>query len=82
MQIIKCYSICIWDGGGHSNHKYYVSNLETAKAWKNLNIYDDYFEKEFVILDSMDEIANYQKEQLLKSARSKLTAEERKALGI
>ena len=82
MQIIECYSICVWDGGSNTNHKYYVSNLVTAKEWKNLNTYDEYYKKKFVILDSMDEIANYEKEKLRESARSKLTAEERKALGI
>lgn len=82
MQIIDCYSICVWDGGSGQNHKYYVSNRETAQEWVKTYTFDSIYQKQFIILDSMDEIANFQKEELRKSALSKLSADERDALGL
>lgn len=82
MQIIKCYSICVWNGGSSRNHKYYVSKKETAEDWVKANTYDEYSEVQFVILDNMDEVLSYEKEQLRKSALNKLSASEREALGL
>lgn len=82
MKIIKCWDIQVWDGGDRHNHKYYVATKEAADAWMAKNKYDTIWEKEFIILDSWDELQDYQDGELRKRALAKLTAEERVVLGL
>lgn len=82
MKIIKCWDIQVWDGGDRHNHKYYVATKEAADAWKANNTYDEVYEKEFVILDSLTELEEYRAGELRKRALAKLTAEERVILGL
>jgi hypothetical protein len=82
MKIIKCWDIQVWDGGDRHNHKYYVATKEAAEWWKAENKYDEIYEKEFVILDSWDELQEYQNGELRKRALAKLTEEERVILGL
>ena len=82
MKIIKCWDIQVWDGGDRHNHKYYVATKEAADAWMAKNKYDTVWEKEFIILDSWDELQDYQDGELRKRALAKLTAEERVVLGL
>jgi len=67
-----------WDGGEYHHHKYYVATKELADEWMKNNKFDLVQEKEFVILDSLTEIAS----NLRKQALAKLTPEERQALGF
>ena len=82
MKIIKCWDIQVWDGGDRHNHKYYVATQEAAEQWKEKNKYDEIYEKEFVILDSWDELEEYKNGELRKRALAKLTAEEKVILGL
>lgn len=82
MQIIKCWDIQTWDGGERYNHKYFVATKEAAIAWKEKNKYDEVYEKEFVILDSLDELKEYENGELRKRALAKLTETEKKVLGL
>ena len=82
MQIIKCWDIQVWDGGSMHLHKYYVATKEAADAWKANNKYDEVYEKEFIILDSWDELQDHKAGELRKRAIAKLTAEERVVLGL
>ena len=82
MQIIKCWDIQSWDGGERHNHRYYVATKEAADAWKANNKYDEVYEKEFIILDSWDELQDYKAGELRKRALAKLTNEERVVLGL
>lgn len=82
MQIIKCWDIQVWDGGDRHNHKYYVATKEAADEWMAKNKYDMIYEKEFVILDSWDELQDYKNGELRKRALAKLTEEERIVLGV
>ena len=82
MKIIKCWDIQVWDGGDRHNHKYYVATKEAADEWKAKNKFDEVYEKEFVILDSWDELEAYENGELRKRALAKLTDAERKVLGL
>ena len=82
MKIIKCWDIQVWDGGDRHNHKYYVTTKEAADEWKAKNKFDEVYEKEFVILDSWDELEAYKNGELRKRALAKLTDAERKVLGL
>jgi hypothetical protein len=82
MQIIKCWDIQVWDGGDRHNHKYYVSTKEAADEWMARNKYDTVFEKEFVVLDSWDELQAYKDGELRKRALAKLTDAEKVVLGL
>ena len=82
MKIIKCWDIQVWDGGDRHNHRYYVATQEAAEQWKEKNKYDEIYEKEFVILDSWDELEEYKNGELRKRALAKLTEEERVVLGL
>lgn len=82
MKIIKCWDIQVWDGGDRHNHKYYVATKEAADEWKFRNKFDEVYEKEFVILDSWDELEEYKNGELRKRALAKLTEEERIVLGV
>lgn len=82
MKIIKCWDIQIWDGGDRFHHKYYVATKEAAAAWKVKHKYDEVLEREFVILDSLDELTEYESGELRKQALAKLTEAEKKVLGL
>jgi hypothetical protein len=82
MQIIKCWDIQTWDGGDRHNHKYYVATKEAAQAWLANNKYDTVVEREFVILDSLDELTEYENGELRKRALAKLSEAEKKVLGL
>ena len=82
MQIIKCWDIQTWDGGDRHNHKYYVATKEAADAWLSKNKYDSVNEREFVILDSLDELTEYENGELRKRALAKLSEAEKKVLGL
>ena len=82
MQIIKCWDIQVWDGGDRHYHKYYVATKEAAEEWKAKNEYDLIYEKEFVILDSWEELQDYKNGELRKRALAKLTEEEQVVLGL
>lgn len=82
MKIIKCWDIQVWDGGGMHRHKYYVATNEAAIEWKFKNPHDEIYEREIVILDDMAELEEYENGKLRERALAKLTAQERKALGL
>jgi hypothetical protein len=82
MKIIKCWDIQTWDGGDRHNHKYYVATKEAADEWKAKNKYDEVYAKEFVILDSLDELTDYENGELRKRALAKLSEAEKKVLGL
>jgi hypothetical protein len=82
MKILKVWDIQVWDGGGRHNHKYYVATKQAADAWKADNKFDEIYEKEFVILDSLEELKDYESGQLRKQALAKLTEAEKKVLGL
>lgn len=82
MKIIKCWDIQVWDGGDRNYHKYYVATKEAAMKWLESNKYDSVYEREFMILDSYEELMQYDKGELRKKALAKLTDEERKVLGL
>lgn len=82
MKIINCWEILVWDGGDRHNHKYYVATEEAAKQWKAEHTYDHIQSREFVILDDLGELADYEQMTLRKSGLAKLSPAERKALGL
>ncbi len=82
MKIINCWDIQVWDGGDRHNHKYYVATKEAADAWMKKNTYDAVYEKQFIILDSYDELMDYKNGEARKRALAKLTEEDKIALGL
>jgi hypothetical protein len=82
MNIIKCWDILVWDGADRHNHKYYVATKEVADEWKIKNKYDEILEREFVILDNLGEVLDYENGELRKKALMKLTPAEIKVLGL
>ena len=82
MQVIKCWDIQVWDGGDRHNHKYYVATKEAAEQWVAKNTYDTFYETEFVVLADLNEVEEYKNHELRRRALAKLTAEEKKALGV
>jgi hypothetical protein len=82
MKIINCWDIQVWDGGDRHNHKYYVATKEAADAWMEKNTYDAVYEKQFVILDSYEELMDYKNGEARKRALAKLTEEDKIALGL
>jgi hypothetical protein len=82
MKIIKVWDIQVWDGGDRHNHRYYVATKEAADAWKAKNKYDEVYEHEFIILDGLEELEEYENGQLRKKALAKLTDAEKKVLGL
>lgn len=81
MQIINCWDIQTWDGGDRHNHLLYFSNEKAAREWKSANTHDLCSKSSFVIYDSIDEWESHRQSKLTARALSKLSAEERKALG-
>ncbi len=82
MKIINCWDIQVWDGGDRHNHKYYVATKEAADAWMEKNTYDAVYEKQFIILDSYEELMDYRNGEARKRALAKLTEEDKIALGL
>lgn len=82
MKIIKCWDIQVWDGGDRHNHKYYVATKEAADAWMAKNKFDTVYEKQFIILDSYEELMDYRNGESRKRALAKLTEEDKIALGL
>lgn len=82
MQIIKCWDICVWDGGDRCNHKYYVKTKEAADMWVANNSYDSVYETEIVLFDGYDEIMSWRNGEVRQRALDKLTNEEKLALGV
>jgi hypothetical protein len=82
MKIIRCWDIQVWDGGDRHNHKYYVATKEAADEWMAKNTYDAVYEKEFVILDSYEELMDYKNGEARKRALAKLSEEDKIVLGL
>lgn len=82
MQIINCWDIQVWDGGDRHHHKYYVATKEAADTWMKRNTYDHISERKIIVFDNLDEISEYRTGEARKRALSKLTEEEKFALGV
>jgi hypothetical protein len=81
MKKITAYSIRVWDGGDRCNHKFYVASEEEAKKWIKANTYDNYYEVDIEIYDTLEDWAEHNEEAIRKRALRKLSPEERAALG-
>jgi len=82
MRVIKVYSIREWDGGSMHNHKFYLTNKKEAEKYKAANTYDTVSEQTIEIFDTLDEWTSWNTGKVKERALSKLTAEERRALGF
>lgn len=84
---IECFELLEPDGyGGQNIGVGLVSTEEVAKKWVNRNKgwYRSYhkFVKTYEICDSLDELEQLKRDALVASAKSKLSEEELKALGL
>ena len=82
MQLITVFDVQVWDGGDRHNHKFYVSNEESAKDWVKANPYDTYYKKEMIIYDDLTDYNQNNLQAIKERTLAKLTPEERKALGF
>jgi hypothetical protein len=81
MQVLKLYSVQVWDGGGRHNHKFFLTNKDEADRYIKDNTYDLVYEQTIEIFDTLDEWKEWNTGKVKERALSKLTAEERRALG-
>jgi hypothetical protein len=82
MKSFKVWDIQVLNGGLVHNHKYYVSTKEAADEWMKNNTYDCVREMEFIVFDSYNELMLHKSGEARKRALSKLTMEDKIALGI
>ena len=82
MQILKLYSVQVWDGGDRHNHKFYLTSKEEADKYLKGNTYDAVYETTLEVFDTLDEWNDWNKGKVKERALAKLTAEERRALGF
>ena len=81
MQVLKLYDVQVWDGGARHNHKFYLTSEAEAQRYLKDNTYDTVYEKTIEIFDSLEEWHEWNTGKVRERALSKLTAEERRALG-
>jgi len=82
MQNISVWDIQVWDGGGGTDHKYYVATKKAADEWKRNNTYDYICEKTITIYDSYEDLMVHVSNEAKEKALAKLTKEDRIALGL
>lgn len=81
MQVLKLYSVCVWDGGDRQNHKFYLTSKEEADKYLANHRFDCVNERTFEIFDTVDEWKDWSAGKVKEQALAKLTLEERRALG-
>ena len=81
MQVLKLYSVQVWDGGDRCDHKFYLTSKEEAEKYKAKNKYDNIAEVNLEIFDTLEEWADWNTGKVRDRALAKLTPEERRALG-
>jgi hypothetical protein len=81
MKIINCWDIQVWDGADGMD-QVSCGNGELADEWKKENRYDSVYEKQFIILDSYEELMDYKNGEARKRVLSKSTEEDKIALGL
>jgi hypothetical protein len=82
MRTVECYAIMVWDGGDRHNLKGYITSKEEAKKHLVGNTYDRIEPRTFFFFDTYEQMKDYESGELRKRALAKLTAIERKALGL
>lgn len=81
MQVLKLYSVQVWDGGDRHNHRFFLTSKAEADRYIKDNKYDTVFEQTIEIFDTLEEWKEWNTGKVKERALSKLTAEERRALG-
>ncbi len=81
MQILKLYDVQSWDGGDRHNHKFYLTSKAEADKYMLGNKYDAVYEKTIEVFDTLEEWKEWNTGKVKERALSKLTPEERRALG-
>lgn len=82
MQLLKLWDIQVWDGGDRHNSAYLVSDISIADEWIKEHKHDLVWSKEIVIIESWDELKDYQTGKMRENALAKLTDFEKKLLGL
>lgn len=82
MQVLKVYSIKVWDAAGKHNHKFYLSDRDEALQYVLENKYDIVEEKTIEVFDTLEEWKTWNSGEVKKRALAKLTVEERRVLGL
>lgn len=82
MKSITVWQVDLWDGGGRHNFGFYLSSIEEATKYQEIDEFALVHKKEMVIFDTIEERNEYNSGIAKKRALQKLTPEERIALGF
>jgi len=82
MQVLKLYSVQVWDGGSMHKHKFYLTSKAEADRYLKDNKYDMVNDVDLEIFDTLEEWKEWKSGKVKERALSKLTVEERRALGF
>lgn len=82
MKIVECWSVEVWDGGGMTNHAFYVADEAEADKWLIANKCDVKVKKTFTIFDTLEEAMDNDLATVRKRVIEKLTPLERRAMGV
>lgn len=82
MKVIECFAIEVWDGGDRHNFAFHLATWALVDEYMKTNIHDNARPVTLVVFETLDELVANSNEKLRKSALAKLSAMEKKALGL
>ena len=82
MQVITVHQVNLWDGGERHNFGFFLSDAKEAENYKEIDPNCNICKKEFIIFDTIADYREYKSGEVKRRALSKLTLEERVALGF
>lgn len=83
MQVIDVWNVQTWDGGERHNHHFYLAQkAATEQQLKEWDKHGAFFRQSLIVLGSLNEIPEFEQENIRQRALAKLTPVEREALGL
>lgn len=84
MRVLKLWDYQVWDGGSYHDHTAYFDQKTVSEKEVKLlaGAYDAAYDKKIVVYSSIQEYEYDKSGDVRKHALAKLTAAERKALGV
>lgn len=82
MQVITVNQVNLWDGGDRHNFGFFLSSDVEAEKYKEIDPNCYITKKEIIIFDNIADYREYKSGEVKRRALSKLTVEERVALGF
>lgn len=83
MQVLQLYRVHQWDGGERTNATdIYFTEQKAADDYKAANKFDTVIKNNLVLCASLDEYESFKLNAIKERAMSKLSVEEKYALGL